>query len=504
MCHKDMHAGAIFISFDAVAVSGITVEASKMAKILAQNQIKPYLDLGYDIKIDKGKFGKPYDHEEEIYRDIFDLVRIDDIDSIPHYSVDFLAHSHNVLMGRVPSASSREQEELLLAISESSLRLAHRIVQLWEKLNINYVIVENGTLPENIIYTKALYIAIEDYGKRHCLGNFVIWRDHDLMWSSEKNVMKYGAAPYPHAIKPVKSRYITYVTLNNQLKNELEKWCDYEVEIKVKKNTYNFTGHGKYTSIRENFFIRESDILIARTTRIIPQKRLDRDVYLVHRLNQLFSQNDIDRKVFLVVAGDPDENHPYHQELNALAKKLNVESFIKFIGPLRHEYMLSREEAISIEDLYYSCDLVSFLTSWDYDSYGNPVGEAISSQRCYITTSYEYYWEVYGQYGFEAPVMKISEEQDGLPDEVFVGDLYILLNNEQLMNDVARRNFSIGKQLFSDNATCIFDMNCYGGSGLRFCAFKSTRQPPRSSEETLYCFRRCGLHRRPLLAARAD
>ncbi|MGF6735995.1 glycosyltransferase involved in cell wall biosynthesis [Paraburkholderia youngii] len=461
MYRKDMHPAAIFISFDAVVVSGITVEASKMAKILARNQIKSYLDLGYDIKIDKGKFGKPYDKEREIYSDMFDLVRIDDIDSIPHYNVDFLTHSHNVLMGRVPPVSSREQEELLLAISESSLRLAHRIVQLWDKLSISYVIVENGTLPENIVYTKALYTAIKIYGECHCLGNFVIWRDHDLMWSSEKNVMKYGAAPYPHAIKPVRSKHITYVTLNNHLKKKLEEWCDYRVEVMVKKNTYDFTGHGRFDSIRENFFIRDSDIVIARTTRIIPQKRLDRDIYLLNRLNQLFSQNDIDRKVFLFVAGDPHENHPYYQELNTLAKKLNVESFIKFVGPLSHKSILSVGDATTIEDLYYSCDLVSFLTSWDYDSYGNPVGEAISSRRCYITTSYEYYWEVYGQHGFEAPVLKISEENDCLPDEAFINDLYLLINNRQLMNDIARRNFFIGKRLLSDNSANILDLTCH-------------------------------------------
>ncbi|MGF6439876.1 hypothetical protein [Paraburkholderia youngii] len=223
------------------------------------------------------------------------------------------------------------------------------------------------------------------------------------------------------------------------------------MEVMVKKNTYDFTEHGGFNSIRPKFFIRDSDIVIARTTRIIPQKRLDRDIYLLNRLNQLFSQNDIDRKVFLFVAGDPDENHLYSQELNTLAKKLNVESFIKFVGPLSHKTILSVGDSTTIEDLYYSCDLVSFLTSWDYDSYGNPVGEAISNKRCYITTSYEYYWEVYGQYGFEAPVLKISEENDCLPDEAFIKDLYLLINNRQLMNDIARRNFLIGRRLLSDN-----------------------------------------------------
>ncbi|ASL28973.1 glycosyl transferase family 2 (plasmid) [Azotobacter chroococcum] len=460
----DMHTAAIFISFDAVAVSGITVEASKVAKSLEQHGVKSYLDVGYDIKIDKGNFNKPYDHEKDIYQGIFTLVRIDDIDAVPHYNVYFIEHSHNVLISQKISASPEEQEELLTAIRESSQELAHRIVQLWEKLNISYVIVENGTLPENIIYTKALYLSIEAYGKRHNLGNFVIWRDHDLMWNSEKTVMKYGPEPYPYAIKPVQSDHITYVTLNNHLKNKLEEWCHHEVEIKVKKNTYDFTGQGIYTSIRENLDIRDSDILIARTTRIIPQKRHDRDIYLVQRLNQLFIQNGIYRKVFLVVAGDPHEDHTYYQKLNELSRKLNVEQFIKFIGSLPHEYMPSKEKSITIEDLYYSCDLVSFLTSWDYDSYGNPVGEAISSQRCYITTSYEYYQEVYGQHGFEAPIMSISEEQDDLPDDVFINDIYQLLNNKKLMNEIAQRNFSIGKQILSNNVIDMLGLSYSKGS----------------------------------------
>ncbi|MCW1754914.1 MULTISPECIES: glycosyltransferase [Rhizobium] len=453
----NMRAGAIFVSFDAVAVSGITVEALKIAKKLARKGVKSYLDLGYDIKIDKGKFNKPYKNEHEIYSDLFTLVRVDEIDCIPHYNLDFIERSHNVLIGRNTIVSLEEQEEIVLAINESSRQLARRIVQLWERLNIIHVIVENGTLPENIIYTKALYLAIDVYGKRHGLGNFAIWRDHDLMWNSEMAAMKYGPAPYPHAVKPVASSHITYVTLNNHLKNKLEEWCHHGVEIKVQKNAYDFTKLGNYTNIREKLSIRDNDILIARTTRIIPQKRLDRDIYLVSRLNRLFRQNGIDRKVFLVVAGDPHEDHASYQELRALATTLGVEPFINFIGLLQHER--SQTRPYTIEDLYFSCDLVSFLTSWGYDSYGNPIGEAISFQRCYITTNYEYYWEVYGQHGFEGPVMAISDKEDGLPDEAFIDGLFRFVNNKQLMNDVAQSNFEIGKKVLSDDVVNIMDFD---------------------------------------------
>ncbi|WP_242487717.1 glycosyltransferase [Pseudomonas sp. TH31] len=227
----------------------------------------------------------------------------------------------------------------------------------------------------------------------------------------------------------------------------------------MRKNTYDFSGQGTYTNIKESLDIRDSDILIARTTRIIPQKRQDRDIHLIHKLNTLFAQNGSGRKVYLAVAGDPDEHPAYFEVLNRLARELQVEPFIKFIGSLSHDYMPSKEKSMTIEDLYYSCDLVSFLTSWGYDSYGNPVGEAISSQRCYITTRYEYYLEVYGQYGFEAPIMQISPEQDGLPDDAFIDDVYQLLNNKTLMGEVAHRNFSIGQRVLSNNVMSMLDLS---------------------------------------------
>ena len=450
---------AMFVSFDAVAVSGITVEAMKIAKKLQDRGFRSYLDLGYDIKIDKGNFNKPYDVEPAIYRDVFTLVRIDDITSIPHYNLDFIEYAHSALISQKRPISDDEKAALLQTIDQMARLLAQRIVALWQRLGISNLVVENGTLPENIIYTKALYLAIEEYGQQQDLGNFVIWRDHDLMWNSEKTVMKYGPAPYSHAIKPVKSKHITYVTLNDHLKQKLEAWCNYDVDVKVKKNTYDFSPQKARCNIRERLSVRADDILIARTTRIIPQKRLDRDVMLVSHLNTLFHNSNSDRRVYLAVAGNENENHGYFQELDKLSEELNVKPYIKFIGALPHECMQSESDAIAIEDLYHSCDLVSFLTSYDYDSYGNPIGEAVSHRRCYITTSYEYYHEVYGQHGFEAPVMAISEQQDGLPNPEFIHDLYQFLNNKEYMAHVADKNFALGQQVLSNNVIDILNVN---------------------------------------------
>ena len=453
-----MNSGAIFISFDAVAVSGITVESIKVAKKLDDNGIISYLDLGYDIKVDKGNFGKPYDKEKKVYQGVFNLVRIDDIKNIPDYNVGFLEYLNSVLISGSVALPENEKTLLLSRSRYMSQELSMLIFNLWCELNIKYVFVENATLPENIIYTEALYQAIEIYGEYKCLDNFVIWRDHDLMWNSEKSVMKYGVPPYKYAIKPRNSKYITYVTLNSDLKEKLEEWCNYDVKVKVVKNTYDFKGGDTYINIRDKLKIGHEDVLIARTTRIIPQKRLDRDIYLIQKLNQLFIDDNMDRKVFLVIAGEQHENDEYFQELNNKINELNLVSFIKFIGPLHHIYMPSQVDTITIEDLYHSCDLVSFLTSWDYDSYGNPVGEAISSNRCYITSNYEYYHEVFGKYDFEAPVMDISKEQDGLPYDNFITDVYKLINDRPRMNKIASRNFSIGKEVLSNDIVGILNL----------------------------------------------
>ncbi len=47
------------------------------------------------------------------YQGVFTLVRIEGIETVPHYSRDFIEHSHSVLIGQKTSASVQEQQQLL-------------------------------------------------------------------------------------------------------------------------------------------------------------------------------------------------------------------------------------------------------------------------------------------------------------------------------------------------------------------------------------------------------
>ena len=87
----------------------------------------------------------------------------------------------------------------------------------------------------------------------------------------------------------------------------------------------------------------------------------------------------------------------------------------------------------SVRDLLAHATVVSFLTSYDYESYGNPIGEAIASGVAYLTTRYEVYDAVYGSKGFRAPIL---EPGDDLPDGAFLDEVAELLTDEQARYEV--------------------------------------------------------------------
>ncbi len=153
-------------SFDAIAVSGVVVEFVKLAEIFMNLGYLVHLDLGYDIKEDKGNFFKPYADEVRWLPAWVHLDRIDDLDHVPGYNPGFV---RQVLRDVVQKG---EPDGLLPRVDAVSAAVARRIIQKWERLGVSFVIVENGTLPENIAYTKGLYAAIEAYGRARGLDRY--------------------------------------------------------------------------------------------------------------------------------------------------------------------------------------------------------------------------------------------------------------------------------------------------------------------------------------------
>jgi glycosyltransferase involved in cell wall biosynthesis len=427
------------ISFDATPISGLVVEFVKTAKSFRDRGYRIYLDLGYDIKAGKNSFFKPYSDEGRLLPDWVHLRRVAGVDEIVGYDDPFVS---DVLHEVVQQDGG---EHLLPRIDAIVDELKTRIVDTWRQHDVSFVLVENGTLPENITYTKALYRAIEEYGREQQLGRFVLWRDHDLMWQSEPGIRKYGQFPYSRTEAPVNSPFIHYVVQHEQALRKTLEWVPGLRNISILPNTFKHSPavvDEHNAGFRRTYGIRDDAMLMGRCTRIIPQKRIDRDIHLVAALAKRLD-------VWLFIAGDTTESPAEYQRLVCLAESLGVRDRIVFGGwlaPHAADAGPASGRGYSVRDLLAHADVFSFLTSYDYESYGNPIGEAIASRVPYVTTRYELYDTVYGSRGFRAPVLDL--EHDDLPTESFVDSVAELLMDDAKRAENAGFNYELGKREF--------------------------------------------------------
>lgn len=424
------------ISFDATAISGVVVEFVKTARLFRDQGYRVYFDLGYDVKEDKHAFFRPYSGEDRLLPGWVTLDRTGGIDEIPGYDEAFVAR---VLRDCVQGGAGGSLARQVDAVAEA---LSRRIVENWQRLDVSLVMVENGTLPENIAYTKALYRAIDRYGRERGLGRFVLWRDHDLMWQSEPGLVKYGVFPYSCTVPPVNSPYIHYVALHEDALRKTLEWAPGLKNIDVLPNTFTHAPavvDHRNAGFRREHKIPEKALLLARCTRIVPQKRIDRDIHLVASLAR-------DADVYLFVAGDRAESTQEYAKLVHLAESLGVRDRVVFGGRLApHEADVGHASGggYSVRDLLAHCDAASFLTSGDYESYGNPIGEAIASRVPYLTTRYDLYDTVYGSKGFRAPVMELSAGD--LPAPPFTDHVAELLLDDAKREETAEFNYRLGR-----------------------------------------------------------
>jgi len=434
-------------SFDATVVSGVVSEFIKLASVFRDWGYRIHLDLGYDIKVDKGHFLQPYKREARLLPDWICLDRVDGLESLKGYDEEFVRQVlHDIAQGHSPHRS-------LSRVQAVSAALARQILQKWQALDVSLVIVENGTLPENVVYTRALYTAIEEYGRAKALDTYVLWRDHDLMWSSEPGAGKYGAYPYPGTIKPADSPFIRYVTLHDDARRKLLSWAPGLSEVTVLPNT--FTPIQDITSLRNpcfrpHFGIPADAFLLSRCTRIIRQKRIDRDIHLLAAVSTELAVRGISTPVFLFVAGDTMESPAEFRSLTHLARSLGVRERVIFGGPLAPlSAVCCASYTFSVQDLLADTSLACFLTSYDYESYGNPIGEAIASGVPYISTRYQAYDPVYASKGFRGPLMAITPADDELPDQAFAIEVTDLLTDDRWRREVARFNQNLGWASFA-------------------------------------------------------
>jgi glycosyltransferase involved in cell wall biosynthesis len=337
-------------------------------------------------------------------------------------------------------------------------QLASRFVMTLDQNNVRLLVIENGTLPDNPLFTEALYLAIDEYGKRRGLGKYVLWRDHDLMWSVDPHL--YGDYPYDGVRKPARSPYIQYCVVTDWMRRRLEAWAR-DVSCEVISNRFYWPtaqpeGPSHSISFREAYGIPQDAYLIARCTRVVPQKAIERDLRLLAELQSRLAASGDQRKVYLFVTGPTDENPAEFARLLEVQQRLGIaEQVIWANGLLPFNPFVvtspARTGGFSVRDLLGTADISSFLTSYDYEGFGNPPGEAMALGVPFIATSYELYEEVYGRKGAVAPLLSIkrgSAADEPIPD-YFASWVLRTLTNREYRDEIVMRNGTVCRRYFS-------------------------------------------------------
>ena len=429
------------ISFDGLATSGIINELLNVAAVLRQDNSRVLVDVGGDIRM-----RSDMDFERAYFPDWVQLIRC--LGTYPNgYSADLVHEVRARVIAGTSVADASVYDHLCQEMAAS-------LVETFSRESVKILIVENGTLPDNPLFTEALYLAIAEHGAQEKLGKYVLWRDHDLMWSAEPHL--FGSYPYAGVRKPQVSPHIHYAVLTEWMRKRMQAWIPQFTCHVLPNRFFSAVVKSGDRSLRSAYGIPKDDYLVARCTRVVPQKSIERDLRVLDRLQVRLRESGSHRRVFLFVTGPTEEDPTEFARLRELATSLSIEGQITWANGLLPFSPLMNDSSkppnrFSIRDLLAEADLNSFLTTYDYEGFGNPPGEAMAMGVPFMSTTYELYQEVYGSKGAIAPLLPIDRATapDAPIPESFMTWTLRTLTNDDYREQVAKRNREICQRFFS-------------------------------------------------------
>ena len=434
------------ISFDGLAISGIVNEFLNVAAVLRGDRFRVLFDLGYDITM-----GRTKDLGWVYFPPWVKAVRCIGNTHPRSYSTDIVEEART----RVIAGTSIAAAEIYDDVCH---QLAALLVRTFVRENLRFLIVENGTLPDNPLFTEAIYLAIAEYAARQKLGKYVLWRDHDLMWSAEPHL--YGSYPYPGVRKPEANEHIHYVVSTEWMRKRMHAWAPSTTCHVIPYRFFSpVLSHPPSRSLRSAYAIPEDAYLVARCTRVVPQKSIERDLRLLDQLQLRLAASGDHRKIFLFVTGPTLEDRAEFERLCTLERTLSIAGQVVWGDGLLPFSTILIDPAVqtnrfSIRDLLAEADLSSFLTTYDYEGFGIPPGESMAMGLPFISTTYELYHEVYGSKGAIAPLLPIdrnSSPEAPIPVS-FISWTLRALTDPEYRAEIIKRNLDVCQRFFSLDA----------------------------------------------------
>jgi glycosyltransferase involved in cell wall biosynthesis len=268
-----------------------------------------------------------------------------------------------------------------------------------------------------------------------------IARHHDFWWERNR-FLKSSCFPFFKRWFPPISPYIRHITINSISQQQLKE--KYNIDSVVIPDTFDFESKKNKLdlfnrSFRNDFGIDKDDVVFLQATRLVPRKRIEIAIDLIHKLNN--------PKYILVVAGKVgDEGREYLDKLKNLVQRLNAR--VLFIGDyidFTRKIAGDRRKIYTLWDAFVASDFVTYPS--EVEGFGNQYIESVYFKKPLIITPYPVYKKDIKPLGFKSiEITKNVNNNDLRKVEKY-------LHNSKLVNNLVNKDFELGKKHFSYEAT---------------------------------------------------
>jgi glycosyltransferase involved in cell wall biosynthesis len=413
-------------------VDGVSLEVEKWINVLRE--------FGHEIFTIAGRYVRDLKNVPRDNQILLEKIRFD---SPEQRGYEKLVFPH---LNRLPPYLSEEgKKEVVKKISAEGQKVANTLFEYIQEYNIDVLIAENtNAMPMTLIGGMAVYELIRE--KRIA----TILHHHDFWWERSRFSHNHIESLLSD-IMPPSEPGLEHVVLTSYAAHILRSIK--RVNPKVIPNCENFE-HPVWIDeynrdFREQMGFHEDDILIVQPTRIVRRKRIEDSIELVGRLVRKYP--DLQGKVHFIISlyqGDePDKG--YIEQIEALAQNYEIPlHLISERVSSERGYNEEGQKLYTNRDVLANGDLVTYLPIWE--GFGNALLEAIAAKIPVVTSDYLVYKTDIKIVGFENIEIRDIYDEKGrlvIPERA-VDEMYYLLTHPREREQLAARNFRIGKKEF--------------------------------------------------------
>jgi mannosylglucosylglycerate synthase len=431
MNNGPMYYRIVFISGKLGDVDGVSLEVDKWIDVLSS--------LGHEVFTIAGKYGGPIRGVPEERQYLLDMIHFD---SSEQKEIEKQVFPY--LLKDPPYLSEEGKRAVLEKVESLGSKGANVINSYIQDNDIDLIIAENtNAMPMTLIGGMAVYkLAVE---KRIA----ALFHHHDFWWERSRFSHSHIDGLLNKIMPPVDPG-LEHVVLSSYSAHILRSLK--RVHPRVIPNCEDFdnpvTLDGYNSDFRREFGFRRDDVLVVQPTRIVRRKRIEDSLELLHKLVSLYP--DLHPRVHFIVSlyqGDePDRN--YIGSIRGLAERYNIPMHL-IANRVASERKISAEgkKIYTNRDVLANADFVTYLPVWE--GFGNALLEAMAARAPVATTTYLVYKTDIKIMGFRHVEIHDVYEKGVLviPDKA-VEDMYNVITDPILREEIVRHNFQIGKESF--------------------------------------------------------